>query len=136
MKRVVRQQQCTVDVHADNCRDVSRQLSACTSKCLRSLPSLSAKSVCRQGYLRNHKRDLYQFLCMLPMSVARSSFGMLTIGRIAYRQEGGDRSAQRGRSVIYDCRLHFVRAVHSCHPLPVDRRCGLSSTCRTRTCLI
>jgi len=27
------------------------------------------------------------------MSVAQSSFGMLTIGRIAYRREGGDRSA-------------------------------------------
>jgi len=56
-------------------------------------------SVCRQGYLRNHKRDLYQFLCMLPMSVARSSFGMLTIGRIAYRQH-----AERGL-VWYDFRL-------------------------------
>jgi len=40
---------------------------------------------------------------MLPMSVARSSSGMLTIGRIAYRREGGDGSAQGGRSVIYDC---------------------------------
>jgi len=30
-------------------------------------------------------------------------------------------------------RLHFVRAVHSRHPLPADRRCGLSSTCRRRT---
>jgi len=30
------------------------------------------------------------FLCMLPMSVARSSSGMLTIGRIAYWWEGGD----------------------------------------------
>ena len=52
------------------------------------------------------------------MSVTRSSCGMLTIGRIACRREGGDRSAQRGRSVIYDClvlrvgnttrRRHFV----------------------------
>ena len=41
-------------------------------------------------------------LCMLPMSVARSSSGMLTIGRIANRREGGDGSAQRGQSVIYD----------------------------------
>ena len=45
-------------------------------------------------------RDLYQFLCMLPMSVARSSSGTLTIGRIAYRREWGDGSAQRGRSVV------------------------------------
>jgi len=28
---------------------------------------------------------------------------MLTIGRIAYELEGGDGSAQRGRSVVYDC---------------------------------
>jgi len=33
-----------------------------------------------------------KFLCMLPMSVTRSSFSMLTIGRIAYRREGGDGS--------------------------------------------
>ena len=31
---------------------------------------------------------------MLPMSAARSSFGMLTIGRIAYRREGGDGSRE------------------------------------------
>jgi len=39
------------------------------------------------------------------MSVARSSSGMftmLTTGRIVYRQEGGDGSAQSGRSVVYD----------------------------------
>jgi len=40
---------------------------------------------------------------MLPMSVAQSSSDMLTIGRIAYRREGGDGSAPRGWSVIYDC---------------------------------
>ena len=34
-----------------------------------------------------HARSLPDLLCMLPMSVARSS-GMLTIGRIAYRREG------------------------------------------------
>jgi len=32
-----------------------------------------------------------KFLCMLPMTVARSSSGMMTIGRIAYRREGGER---------------------------------------------
>jgi len=31
-----------------------------------------------------------KFLWLLPMSVARSSSGMLTIGRIAYLREGGD----------------------------------------------
>ena len=51
-------------------------------------------------------RDLYQiFLCMLPMSVARSCSGKLTIGRIAYHPGRDDGSAQRGRSIslIYDC---------------------------------
>jgi len=40
--------------------------------------------------------------CMLPMSVDRSSYGMLITGRIACRREGADGSAQRGRSVIYE----------------------------------
>ena len=59
-----------------------------------------------------HARSLvlYQFfLYMLPMSVARSFSGMLTIGRIAYRREGVTPlgTAQRGRSVIsYDCLVH------------------------------
>ena len=48
------------------------------------------------------------FLCVLPKSVARFSSGMLTIGRIAYRREGGDGSAQRGRNVIYDSLVYFV----------------------------
>jgi len=48
-------------------------------------------------------RSLLNFLCILPMSMARSSSSMLTIGRIACRWEGGDGSAERGRSVIYDC---------------------------------
>jgi len=43
-----------------------------------------------------HVRSLPNFLCLLPMSVAQSSSGMLMIGRIAYRREGGDGSAQRG----------------------------------------
>ena len=49
------------------------------------------------------------------MSVAPSSFGMLTIGRIAYRREGGDGSAQCERSVIYDCLvLSVVREYENC----------------------
>ena len=43
-------------------------------------------SVCPPGYLRSHTRDLYQFLCMLLMTVAQSS-GVFSIGRIAYHQE-------------------------------------------------
>jgi len=53
-----------------------------------------------ESQIKRNKQNLYQFFCVLPMNVARSFSGMLTIGRIAYRQEGGDGSAQRGRSVI------------------------------------
>jgi len=44
-------------------------------------------------------RDLFlpNFLFVLPVSAARSFSAMLTIGRIAYRQEGGDGSVQHGR---------------------------------------
>jgi len=47
-----------------------------------------------------HARSLPNVLFMLPMSVARSFSGMLTIGRIAYRREGGDGSAERGRGEV------------------------------------
>jgi len=49
-----------------------------------------------------HARILPIF-CACCLAVARSSSGTLMIGRIAYRREGGNGSAQRGRSVIYDC---------------------------------
>jgi len=65
--------------YCNECICLSVYLSVCLSICL---------SVCLTEYLRNHTRDLYQFLCKLPMSVARSSSGMFTIGRIAYRLEG------------------------------------------------
>jgi len=58
-------------------------------------------------------RDLCQFLCMLPMSVARSSSDTLTIGCIACRREGGDVSAQRDRSVIYDCLVYILVEIDS-----------------------
>ena len=56
-------------------------------------------------------RSYQIFLCMLPMSMARSSSGMFTIGRIAgkgfssplkmhYQPRKGDGSAQRGRSML------------------------------------
>jgi len=35
-----------------------------------------------------HPRSLPTFLCMLPVSVARSSSGIFTIGHIAYRRKG------------------------------------------------
>ena len=67
-------------------------VSECLSVCLSDRISLEP-----------HARSLLNFLGMLPISVAESSSGMLTIGHIAYRQKGGDGSAQRGRSVYYDC---------------------------------
>ena len=56
----------------------------------------------RQDICGTTRAIFTNFLCMLRMSVDRSSSGMLTIGRIAYRREGGDRIAQLGRNVIYD----------------------------------
>jgi len=46
---------------------------------------------------------------MLPVSVAWSSSGMLTTGRIAYQREGADRSAQRGRSMLSTREFNSVR---------------------------
>jgi len=54
--------------------------SVCLSVCL---------SVCPRGYLRNNICAIFaKFLCMLPVSIARSFSGMFTIGRIACRREG------------------------------------------------
>ena len=77
------------------CMCVCVSLRLCLSVCL---------SVGQDGPTSGTIRAIFtNFLCMLPMSVTRSSSGTLTIGRIAYRREAGDGSAQRGRSVIYDC---------------------------------
>jgi len=80
-----------------------------------------------------------KFLCMLSMSVAQSSSGMLTIGRITYLREGGDGSAQRGRSVIYNCLVYYCGMnIQSGCPntarfLVSDRSwCQLSNKCRDR----
>jgi len=50
--------------------------------------SLSVCMSVREDIYRTTLAIFTKFLCMLPMSVAGSSFGMLTIGRIAYRREG------------------------------------------------
>ena len=57
-----------------------------------------------------HARSL-PFLCMSPMSVARSSSDMFMTGCITYPREGGDGNAQLGRSVIYDSFFFTVRSV-------------------------
>jgi len=77
-------------------------------------------SVCPRGYLQNNTGDLYHFLCVLPVSVARSSSGTLTIGSIAYRREGvffriknalsagkGDGNVQRGRRLLSTIALYI-----------------------------
>jgi len=84
------------------------------SGCMRSI--VTSMSVCGSVRLsarisqEPHARSL-PVLCVLPMSVARSSSGMFTIGRIACRRDVGDGSAQRRRSVIYDC-LVFKVAIY------------------------
>jgi len=50
-------------------RSIVMSMSVCLSVCV---------SVCPRACLRSHTRDLYQFLCVLPMAVARSSSGMVT----------------------------------------------------------
>jgi len=62
------------------------------SGCEVSLVRLSVfLSVCvsvRQDISRTARAIFTIFFCVLPVSVARSSSGMFTIGRIAYRREG------------------------------------------------
>jgi len=81
--------------------------------------------VCPRGYLWNHMRSLPNFMCMLPVSVARSSSSMFTIGRIACRREGvffpienalpagkgGWECTARAKYAMYDC---LVFALCSC----------------------
>jgi len=64
------------------------------------------------------------FLCMLPMSVARSSFGTLMIGRIAYWQEGDDGDAQHGRSVIYNCLVATVLTKCNFPTIASSKKCS------------
>ena len=62
------------------------------------------------------RRSLPNLLCMLRMSVARSSSGTLTIGNIGQSAGRGDGSADRGQSVTYDCLVDICR--QSRRPLP------------------
>jgi len=76
------------------CCDVC--LSVCLSVCLftRISPEL-------------HARPLPNFCACCLCPCIRSSSGMLTIGHITHRHEGGDGSAQHGRSEIYNCLVTF-----------------------------
>jgi len=48
------------------------------------------------GDISRTTRAIFIIFVHVPMSVVRSSCGMLMIDRIAYRREWGDGSAQRG----------------------------------------
>jgi len=55
-----------------------------------AVATVMSMSVCLSARMSLEPRmqSLTNFLCMLPMSVAWSSFGMLMIGHIAYWREG------------------------------------------------
>ena len=106
--------------------------------------------------LEPHAQSLPNFVCMLRMSLAWSSFSMFTIGHIAYRREGvffpienalsarkgGWQCTSRAKCAIYDCvvflcdflslkiilsvRLVFIFVVHSVFSIPVANLCFFS----------
>ena len=100
--------------HDAACCGVLRLSAApCGTRCKRSNTGAVAKycneyvclCVClsfREDISATTRAIFTKFLCMLPMSVARSSSGMLTIGRIAYRRERmmGVHSAGEVKSTI------------------------------------
>jgi len=59
--------------------------------------SMSACISVREDIFGTTHAIFTNFLCVLPMFVARYSSSMLTIGRIAYRREGGNESAHAGK---------------------------------------
>ena len=70
-------------------------------------------SVCPSAYLGNHMRDLYQIF--VHVAYVRSSVLLRHVDDRPHRLSPGrgDGSAQRGRSVIYDC-LVFNRVFRLC----------------------
>jgi len=75
----------------------------CLSVCL---------SVCLRGYLRNHTRDIYQIF--VQVTYVRGSVLLRHVDDRPHRlsEEEGDGSAQRGRSVIYDCLVPYAIIPH------------------------
>jgi len=62
-------------------RSIVLRMSVCLSMCL-------SVCLCTRISPEPHARSLPNFLCMLALSVARSSSGMFTVGCIVCRQEG------------------------------------------------
>jgi len=100
---------CRLDIFTSPAVELLRSIVTSMSVCL---------SVCPRGYLQNHTRDFYQFLCMLPASVARSSSDMFTIGRISPFAGKGFSSPlkmhYRPRKGIWECTARANCAVYTC----------------------
>ena len=74
---------------------------------------------CPRGYLRNQTRHLYQFLCTLPMAVARSSSGRVTKsqgkGSIFVGFCSTDNALYSiGREVGWACTLQVKSDIYDC----------------------
>jgi len=92
-------------------------MSVCGSVCLCVCLSV------REDIFRTTRAIFTKFFCTLPMSVARSSSGMFTIGRIACRREGvffptenalsagkgGWECTARAKYATYDCLASIVQ---------------------------
>ena len=75
-------------------RSIVMSMSVCVSVCLFVFLSVRED-------ISGTTRAIFTMFC--AYCLVHGSVLMLTIGRIAYGLEGGDGSAQRGRSAIYDC---------------------------------
>ena len=67
-------------------------MSVCASVCLSVREDISGTT-----------RAIFTIFVHVAYVHGSVSSGTMTIGRIAYRREAGDGSAQRKRSIIYDC---------------------------------
>ena len=74
---------CSLLLHRwERLRSVVMSMSACLSVC--------------EDISGTTRAIFTKFLCVLPMTVAQSSSGPLTVGRIAYRREVGERECTAG----------------------------------------
>jgi len=96
--------------HRERLRSIVMTMSLCLCVCLSARISGTTRAI------------FTKFLCLLPVSVAQSSSGMFTTGRITYRREGvffpienalsaGERGWEctaRVKHAIYDCLVFFL----------------------------
>jgi len=69
-------------------------------------------SDCPRGYLRNHTRDLYQIFVHVAYVSSSVLLRHVDVRPHCLSAGRGDGSAQRGRSVIYDCLVDFVWRIY------------------------